>query len=1133
LIEIPLPSGISSFRGSAAFGSVGQLFRSIIYSISLIELPIESLSLVRWPACGALVQTGPLKEHTLTVGPFLRVAALLALVLIAVTAMLASASSALAATFTVTNTGNEGAGSLRKAIEEVNIAGAGNTIAFNIPGTGPFTIAPTSALPGITVENTTIDACTQPGADCSGLPLTLMIRLNGQGFSLVKSGATIRGFSFTGGGAPAVKLNRVAEEGIFTLQQNVTIADNYIGLAPDGSAAGKEPSFVFEAGNRNINRAANGLHILDNVIGANKTGGSAIDLSSTGFGTATPMSGLRIEGNIIGLDPTGTQARPNAGGGILVEDSGGTRIVGNTVADNKGFGIVHRGRTQLTPHSDPATEPGLRIEGNRIEGNEKEGIGISIDNNGISQKEPFSGPATILGNTVKGNGTAGSFAGIAITEAPDTQRPNIQIGGFGPGQANTVSGNTGAGVAIGASATDTSISVQVRGNSIYGNGGLPIDLGNDGATANAPAGTVRTGPNSLVDRPVITGIGHGSVVLAGTYAGPPSATVTLDFYKNETASGPQTWIGSTPVTTNVAGEATFRAEFEPDVPAGWFIAATATDAADSTSEFTVPALVPAAETDLAISNSASAASAEPGEPIEYTLLAENKGLSTSNPTTVTDALPPGLSYVSNTGGCDVSALPLVSCDLGSLLGGEARTIHIVAQLTAGSGAVTNTATIGGPLPDPESANNTASATTTVEPVSDLAITTTAGASFVKTGEHLSYTLAVRDNGPSPSGSETVTDTLPAGLTYVSDTGGCDTSALSTITCELGPLASGGEASVEIVTEVKVGPGATIENAARVSGPNPDPESGNDESSAATPVVPFAADLALQNSASSSGPVKVGDTITYTLTATDHGPDASPETVVTDELPAGLTYFSDDRGCRTTALPRVECDLGTLASGESRSVRVVARVASVDGGPVRDTATVSGAQPDPNPANNAATAETTVASATSPPAPPGPLTAGGEAPKSSKHHAHHKRHHPKMAGTPKLLLKQTSSTGRARPSSVVVFTVTVWNKGDGDARQVKVCDEPGNGLTILRTEPTAGKDPACWHLKSLAAGARRVYRVTAQVGPLATSALARNVAWVGAANVKGVRTARAGVRVKPLPNTACGSSAFSLGIALRC
>jgi hypothetical protein len=155
----------------------------------------------------------------LTAVPRPALRALVAPAAVLLVALLAPAAPALAATFTVTNTNGEGAGSLRQAITEAN-ASAGNTIAFDIPGPGPFTIAPATALPVIGAENTTLDACTQPGADCSRLPLTLKIRLDGQGFSLVRNGVTIRGFSFTGGGGPAVKLNRVAEAGIFTTQQN-------------------------------------------------------------------------------------------------------------------------------------------------------------------------------------------------------------------------------------------------------------------------------------------------------------------------------------------------------------------------------------------------------------------------------------------------------------------------------------------------------------------------------------------------------------------------------------------------------------------------------------------------------------------------------------------------------------------------------------------------------------------------------------------------------------------------------------------------------------------------------------------------------------------------------------------------
>jgi uncharacterized repeat protein (TIGR01451 family) len=545
---------------------------------------------------------------------------------------------------------------------------------------------------------------------------------------------------------------------------------------------------------------------------------------------------------------------------------------------------------------------------------------------------------------------------------------------------------------------------------------------------------------------------------------------------------------------------------------------------------------------LGITKTVSAATARPGETITYTLVAENEGPSTSNPTTVTDALPAGVSYVSDDAGCNAASAPTITCGLGSLANGESKTIHIVVQVTATTGSVVNTAQVAGPLPDPEAANDASSATTTVEPVSRLVLHKRAGVAAVKAGETLAYTLEVENQGPSASATNTLTDVLPADLTYVSDTGGCDISSLPTITCELGPLAAGAAATVEIVTEVEGGARGTIQNSATVEGPNLDPEPAAEESTATTPIVPFAAELALKKTASSNGPVSVGDTITYTLTATDHGPDPSPETVVTDNLPAGLTYVSDDGGCQASALPRLECSLGTLANGEAKSFRVVTKVASIAGAAIVNTATVAGAHSDPVPVDNTDSAETPVAapppstpSANQPSPPPaaGPPTHR----KKARHHAHQK------PGMPKLVLRKTASTGFARPSAVVGYTITVWNKGDGDAHGVKVCDEPPAGLTILRSEPaTSDKGGTCWRQQVLAAGAKRVFRVTAQIGIALRAAVERNVASVSAANVKGVRTASAGVRVKPLPNTACGSSlALPFGVggfdaaraALRC
>ena len=55
-----------------------------------------------------------------------------------------------AATFTVINTLDSGAGSLRQAILDANAAVGADLISFSIVGTGPFTIQPLSALPNIT-----------------------------------------------------------------------------------------------------------------------------------------------------------------------------------------------------------------------------------------------------------------------------------------------------------------------------------------------------------------------------------------------------------------------------------------------------------------------------------------------------------------------------------------------------------------------------------------------------------------------------------------------------------------------------------------------------------------------------------------------------------------------------------------------------------------------------------------------------------------------------------------------------------------------------------------------------------------------------------------------------------------------
>ncbi|MEL6611960.1 MAG: hypothetical protein AAFQ53_07685, partial [Bacteroidota bacterium] len=110
------------------------------------------------------------------------------------TALLLATSVALSAqtTFTVTTTANDGPGSLRQAILDANANAGADVIAFAIPGAGPHTIQVQTALPAI-ADAATIDGLTQPGADCSAWPATLVVEIDGSAAPADANGFVLAG----------------------------------------------------------------------------------------------------------------------------------------------------------------------------------------------------------------------------------------------------------------------------------------------------------------------------------------------------------------------------------------------------------------------------------------------------------------------------------------------------------------------------------------------------------------------------------------------------------------------------------------------------------------------------------------------------------------------------------------------------------------------------------------------------------------------------------------------------------------------------------------------------------------------------------------------------------------------------
>jgi uncharacterized repeat protein (TIGR01451 family) len=102
--------------------------------------------------------------------------------------------------------------------------------------------------------------------------------------------------------------------------------------------------------------------------------------------------------------------------------------------------------------------------------------------------------------------------------------------------------------------------------------------------------------------------------------------------------------------------------------------------------------------------------------------------------------------------------------------------------------------------------------------------------------------------------------------------------------------------------------------------------------------------------------RVGETITYTFSISNTGPDATLGVVLSNTLPAGVTFVSASAGC-SQASGLVTCSLGLLASGSS--LTVVIRAQAVAQGAQTDVATVTSAANDPDPSNNSASAQTLV------------------------------------------------------------------------------------------------------------------------------------------------------------------------------
>ncbi|HUF54918.1 MAG TPA: right-handed parallel beta-helix repeat-containing protein [Dehalococcoidia bacterium] len=482
-----------------------------------------------------------------------------ALLAIVPLALAVTGDSSHAATFAVNSTGDApdatpgdgicetstaGECTLRAAIEESNALAGTDTINFNIAGVGPHTISPASELPPI-IREVVIDGYSQPGASVNTNPIelgsnaVLMIELDGtnagalaRGLRVVQGPTTVKGLvinRFLGGG--------IALEHVFT-----TIEGNYIGIDPTGTID-----------------LGNGIFGIDILYSDNTVGGVAASARNviSGNGSGIPLEGdgirLRgqrnlVHGNYIGTDASGTADLGNSNNGLYI------------ISPNNTIG---------------GTAPGAR---NVISGNNFDGVHI-LTSDAYSNLIQGSFIGTDRsGNSILGN----SGVGISLLSAPGNT-----IGGTASGAGNTISGNLQQGVRIAGPIAGNLISR----NSIHSNAGLGIDLSADGVTLN-DAGDADTGANELQNYPVITSATYSgsNSTIQGTLNSTPNTAFALEFFSNLACDSSlngegQTFLGSTSVTTDGGGNASFSAIVDLPPSGQLVITSTATDPTNNTSEF--------------------------------------------------------------------------------------------------------------------------------------------------------------------------------------------------------------------------------------------------------------------------------------------------------------------------------------------------------------------------------------------------------------------------------------------------------------------------------------------------------------------------------------------------------------------
>ena len=437
---------------------------------------------------------------------------------------------------------------------------------------------------------------------------------------------------------------------------------------------------------------------------------------------------------------------------------------------------------------------------------------------------------------------------------------------------------------LGGSSTTFTVVVTVNGGTA--NGTVITDTvnakGNNTGTATATANvTVQTPDLSVTEtaapNPVATGanITYTQTVTNNSTPAAVGATLTQSTPANtafQSVTPPAGWTcGTTPAvgatgsiicTANgnfATGSAVFTAivSVSPEAAVGSTITNSVTVSETGTdpnlANNTATASVQVQGADLSMTQVASATATAPGTTITYTETVKNSGPNAATAAVLYQQTPPNTTFVSMTppAGWTCGTKPAVGgtgtvlCTANADVPGNTTTGNFTYIVTVNAAAaagtsIVNSADVTSQTTDPLASNNATATSVLVEITgdADLSLSMKASPTPVFISSNLTYTIQIQDLGLANTANGTLTDTIPAGTTFVSASttqGSC--SGSSTVTCTLGAITRGTTITVAITVTTPASP-TTLTNTSSVTSSTTDPVAANNSATVLTVVQPL-------------------------------------------------------------------------------------------------------------------------------------------------------------------------------------------------------------------------------------------------------------------------------------------------------